>query len=771
MSLRRLAFSRPLFGSRTSRQRTLAVAAVVSVLATYTAVQASALTDAAHADPASSVRLIVQTKHGLSVSAQHTAIGRNGGALVRDVAGLGAHVVSVPAGQAAAILKRYQSDSSVAHAETDHARHVAGAATDPAYADQWALPKIGWDQVHGAVTPTGTATIAVLDTGVDGSNPDLAPVLTPGWSAFGTDPATDPNGHGTWVSSIAAAATDNGSGIAGVAYAGAKVMPVQVLAADGTGQDSDIISGVTWAADHGADVILMPFSNPGFSQALQDAVNYAWSKGAVVVAATGNGGVSTPTFPAGDASVMGVSATGTTDALWGGSNYGADTFLAAPGVGLLADAPGGGTASVTGTSASAAVVAGAAALLKATDPALTNDVVVGRLARTAAQVGTADQVGNGRLDLAAAVADTSTQGITPAGVDTSGSTGTVSGPYTDAAGSLTLTPSSGLPGTSVTVGSGGGWFNTNASVTITFAGSTVTTCTANGGGNLSSNSCSFSVPSVSAGTVTVQATDGSHSLDASFTVTGLKATSLVVSPSKGTYGGAAAVSATLASAATVLSGKTVNFSLNGTGVGSAVTNASGVASISAASLSGIAAATYNTGVSASFAADATYAASTGAASLTVNPKQVTGSFTATDKTYDGTTAATISSRSVTGTLSGDVVALAGGTATFADKNVASGKTVNGTGFGLTGAAAGNYTLASATLSTTASIMSRPLTGHPHRQLHERRVRGPALRHGKARERVGHLDLRYRRGQLQPEQHHGNHHRQHHEACGHRLDHG
>ena len=131
----------------------------------------------------------------------------------------------------------------------------------------------------------------------------------PGWSAFGGDPGIDPNGHGTWVASIAAATTDNGTGIAGVGFDGVNVMPVQVLDADGTGQDSDIIAGLVWAADHGADVILMAFSNPGYSSALQDAVDYAWAHGVVVVAAAGNDGATTPNYPAGDAKVVGVGAT------------------------------------------------------------------------------------------------------------------------------------------------------------------------------------------------------------------------------------------------------------------------------------------------------------------------------------------------------------------------------------------------------------------------------------------------------------------------------
>ena len=159
-------------------------------------------------------------------------------------------------------------------------------------------------------------------------------------------------------------------------------MPVTVLGPDGTGQDSDIIAGVVWAADHGADVILMAFSNSGYSAALQAAIDYAWSKGVVLVAATGNDGSSTAAFPAGDRGVVGVSNTDQTDALNASSNYGADTFLAAPRAPTSSRlAPGGGTTSVTGTSASAAEVAGAAALLRAVDPAASNGVIVGRLAR------------------------------------------------------------------------------------------------------------------------------------------------------------------------------------------------------------------------------------------------------------------------------------------------------------------------------------------------------------------------------------------------------
>src|SRR5439155_25207316 len=137
-------------------------------------------------------------------------------------------------------------------------------------------------------------------------------------------------------------------GIAGVAYSGVKIMPVTVLADDGTGLDSDVINGVVWATQHGADVILMSFSNPGYSSALQTALNYAWSHGVVLVAATGNDGTSTVNYPAGDTGVMGVGSTGIGDVVSGFSNTGADVFMAAPGENILTTNAGGSYQSIDG---------------------------------------------------------------------------------------------------------------------------------------------------------------------------------------------------------------------------------------------------------------------------------------------------------------------------------------------------------------------------------------------------------------------------------------
>src|SRR3954447_1922094 len=358
--------------------------------------------------PSATRTLLVRLVSGLSDADVTDAIAAGGGTTVSSVDALRLYIVDVPAASVDASVAEYSSDPRVASVDRDRTRDAEATPNDPAYPDQWALPQIGWDQAYGTTTSSGVATIAVLDTGVQSNDVPTGP----GWSAFGNDPAVDPNGHGTWVASIAAATSDNGEGIAGVGFTGVDVMPVQVLSADGTGQDSDIIAGLVWAADHGANVAVMAFSNPGYSDALQGAVNYAWNHGVVVVAAAGNDGATTPNYPAGDEKVVGVGATNQNDELWSGSNFSNAVFITAPGVGIAADSVGGGTDSVTGTSAAAAIAAGAAAQLSSVDPYASPATIVGRLARNADPDG---GVGNGRINVARSLGDATTAGVVPSG--------------------------------------------------------------------------------------------------------------------------------------------------------------------------------------------------------------------------------------------------------------------------------------------------------------------------------------------------------------------
>ena len=358
--------------------------------------------------------LSIRLRAGLSAAEQAAVIARHGGTVESAVAPLRIQVVRVRAGDLPAALADYQADPQVESAEEVRSRRAEWLPNDPQIGSQWALERIGWPAVYSTQIPTGTATVALLDTGVDADHPDLAGRLIPGTSFInGTDGRTDPSGHGTRLAGLISAIADNDEGIAGVAYAGVKVMPVTVLDAGGVGADNAIVAGIVWAADHGADVILMGFSGPDPSRHLQDAIDYAWAKGAVLVAATGNGGLDTPTYPAANRGVIGVAATDPDDGLADFSNRGPAVFLAAPGVDLATTEGPDGYTAVSGTSPAAALTAGAAALLKALDPTLTNGVLLGRLARGAAPAADpqdpdyAAKYGYGRLDLGGALADAS----------------------------------------------------------------------------------------------------------------------------------------------------------------------------------------------------------------------------------------------------------------------------------------------------------------------------------------------------------------------------
>src|SRR4029450_13909268 len=232
-------------------------------------------------------------------------------------------------------------------------------------------------------------------------------------------------------------------------YDGVRIMPVTVLNASGEGLDSDVIAGVIWAVDHGADVILMAFSTPGFSPALQEAIDYAWSRGVVLVAAAGNGATYAPTFPAGDRGVMGVAATDQNDAQAFFSNEGEAVFIGAPGTDIQTTGSGDAYAVISGTSAAAAHVAGLAAFMKAVDPTLPNGVIVFRIASTADPAGTQPQPGNGPTNMPRALASPAPDFIQPAGADPLAEGGPFVGPYlADTVSGLAITsPTPSSPAT------------------------------------------------------------------------------------------------------------------------------------------------------------------------------------------------------------------------------------------------------------------------------------------------------------------------------------
>jgi subtilisin family serine protease len=265
-----------------------------------------------------------------------------------------------------------------------------------------------WDWTTGE----GDVVIAVLDTGVAGGHEDLAGKMAAGYNFINDGPdAYDDHGHGTFVASIAAAQTDNGVGIAGVCWH-ARVMPIKCVRSSGAGSYLDIAAAIRFAADNGARVINLSLGGRSPSFILEEACRYAFEKGCVIVGSAGNQG-GPVIYPAGyDEYCLAVAATDAHDQVPAWSNYGPQVDVAAPG-----DEVRGAWYSPfapqyldrygykSGTSFSAPFVAGAAALLWAYKPFLTNAEVMELIKITADDVnasvlpGVDERMGYGRINL------------------------------------------------------------------------------------------------------------------------------------------------------------------------------------------------------------------------------------------------------------------------------------------------------------------------------------------------------------------------------------
>ena len=183
---------------------------------------------------------IVKFARGTTAAAAEASLAAHDATIDSRIAALRMYSVQMAADDVAALA----AETNVSRVEEDQPRDAASIPDDTNYGQQWALQRIGWEDVYGSVSPTGSATVAILDTGI-GHDTDLDANVVAGTSILdGSDGRTDPNGHGTSMAGIVAAETNNGLGIAGVGYAGVKVMPVTVLDASGEGQDSDVIEGV-----------------------------------------------------------------------------------------------------------------------------------------------------------------------------------------------------------------------------------------------------------------------------------------------------------------------------------------------------------------------------------------------------------------------------------------------------------------------------------------------------------------------------------------------
>lgn len=373
-----------MHGSRTPRRAVrsaigrmtcLALAGTTAMAVTVSLAPAAAAAPA----PAASerdVRVVVRTTHRAAAADVVEAAERRGARPAGRIGRLRAVALDVPGSQAERVRRALLRRPDVRTVEVAHRRWLAEEPADPRFGQQktyldairattaWGRP------AHGAPD----VRIAVIDSGVDVRHPDLAGKVAGTFNAITrSGNVRDLVGHGTGVASVAAAATNNGQGLAGAGY-DSSLLAVKV--ADRTGRifTDDLAAGIVWAVDSGADVINLSLGGPTSDRLERDAVAYARSAGVLVVAAAGNDGTRTKQFPGALPGVLAVGATtanGSARAPF--SSFGSWVDVAAPGRGIVVAAPGGGYETADGTSFASPLVAGQVALLEAFRPGRTSD--------------------------------------------------------------------------------------------------------------------------------------------------------------------------------------------------------------------------------------------------------------------------------------------------------------------------------------------------------------------------------------------------------------
>ncbi|WP_237669722.1 S8 family serine peptidase [Virgibacillus halodenitrificans] len=264
-------------------------------------------------------------------------------------------------------LKQLQHNTNIENAEPDYTGELEYIPTDTGFPSQWYLNKIGMPRVWDAEQGSQEVTIAVLDSGVERNHPDLKGRILPGYDFVNNDynPADD-HGHGTHVAGIIAA-NANTFGIIGMDF-NAKILPVKVANEEGDITSQNLIEGIYYAIENGADIINMSLGSYQPSELEEEAILAAHEAGVILVAAAGNDSLGEPSYPASYRGVISVAATGKQDEQAGFSNFGNFIDLSAPGIDIVSTNNRKEYSSGNGTSFSTPIVSGMTALLKSAHP-------------------------------------------------------------------------------------------------------------------------------------------------------------------------------------------------------------------------------------------------------------------------------------------------------------------------------------------------------------------------------------------------------------------
>ena len=413
---------------RPVRSTIIATIVTAAIASSYVAAQASSASDGSGA----TTQVLVKFQPAATPNDQAAAVSAVGATEVGTVHDLGVHVLRVPSAAADNVIAALSHRADVQYAEADGATQATVTPNDPGWPSQWGAAKTNVPTVWNTTTGSSSVVVAMLDTGVKYTLADLQAHFVPGYDFVNNDAdPTDDNGHGTTVAGVLGATANNSTGIAGLCWQ-CSLMPVKVLDSAGNGDYATLANGITWATDHGADVINMSLVGAADSSTLHNAVIYAHNHGVVLVGAAGNNSSTAPYYPAAYPEVLGVAGTQSDDTLYSWSDSGSWVKIAAPGCNY-STMISGSYGNFCGTSSATPVAAGIVALLRSAAPSATNSQIEAALESSAVKIGTATSCG--RIDAAAALTALSSGATSAACASTSGSTGgTTSGGTTSGGG-------------------------------------------------------------------------------------------------------------------------------------------------------------------------------------------------------------------------------------------------------------------------------------------------------------------------------------------------
>lgn len=311
------------------------------------------------------------------------------------------------------VVKAFNRSPDVEYAELNYTVTIDLQPNDTDFSIQWPLQKINAQQAWDINTGSNSVIVAVVDTGVDYNHRDISDNMWTDANGYhGRDYVNsdnyplDDHGHGTHCAGIIAAKGNNGKDIAGVCW-NAKIMALKFLDSSGSGSTSNAVTAFYYAVNHGADIISNSWGTYDFSQTLQDAINYAYSQGVIIVAAAGNEGqYYYPHYPSSMEHVISVASTDSSDHKASSSNYGTLVNISAPGVNVLSLRAAGTsmgtpydayTTYASGTSMACPHVSGLLALMLSEYPVLSRDEILARLFDNADDISAANPAYAGRL--------------------------------------------------------------------------------------------------------------------------------------------------------------------------------------------------------------------------------------------------------------------------------------------------------------------------------------------------------------------------------------